>query len=234
MNSKDKIIYGYIIILTVLLLITNVILKGGILAKIIMVTIRVSLMIAAIGSQKKYREQRLLVFAFVFSVISDLFLTIFELITPYRAVYDIIGILGFFGTYLVLNAVFIRNRRFNVLDFLVSWPFWLVFAIIARILIPFVSGPLRIVAIFLGAMLCFTAANMAATIYRGFYRKKVSYLIAMSGTMIFVCDMFVAFSMFHPEFQHFIVWVENTTWIIYTGEWLLLLVVVKSKNLYKE
>lgn len=232
MKSKDIITYGYIIILTFLLMGANFLFGGGVQSKILMVTIRVSLMIVAIVSKKKYPEQQLLVIAFILSVISDLFLTILELVTPYRPIYDIIGILGFFGTYIVLNTVFIRNYRFKILDLIAALPFLTAYGIIIRTLIPFVSGPLRLVAIFLGAMLCFTATNMVATVYRGFYRKGIAYLIALAGTMIFICDIFVAFSMFHPEYQRFILWVENTTWIIYTSEWLILLVIVRAKKLH--
>lgn len=228
---KDKWLIGYFGGLTLLLMVFHALFANSWPSIIIMVINRISLMVVALASPKKFQEQHLLAIAFVLSVIADFFLVFLELIFPYRPLYDVMGMLGFIGTYLVLNMVFFKKFRFVIWDILVGLPFLAAYGIIVAILRPYATGLILDNALALGVMLCFTGANMAATVYRGYFKKNRAVLIALAGVMIFTCDMFVAFGMFHPAFSRFVLWVENTTWIIYTVEWLVLLLLVRDESL---
>ena len=231
MKLKNGWIVGISVLLMIMLLISHRIYANGTPSIIIMVALRLGLATVAVFSHKRYREQYLMTLALCLSVVSDLFLVFLEQLIAYRMIYDIIGIVGFIGTYLVLNAALLKNFRIRILDFIVALPFGVVYGMIARTLMPFVAGTMLMVALLLGLLLCFTATNMVATVYRGYFNRKKAIVIALAGVMIFTCDMFVAIGMFHPDFQHFILWVENTTWIIYTGEWLILVLIIRDEKL---
>jgi hypothetical protein len=43
---------------------------------------------------------------------------------------------------------------------------------------------------------------------------------------MFISDMFVAYSIFHPDFKEFILWKENLIWGTYVPAWTFLMIVV--------
>lgn len=70
------------------------------------------------------------------------------------------------------------------------------------------------------------------TIFRNYFTKKASWIIAVSGSLMFICDVSVAFSIFYPPFvmQH-TPWLTNIIWIEYIPGWTLLAVLICEKDL---
>lgn len=217
MSSADKRLYGGFTLLTALLVEFNGLFGSSDATKFCMFAIRAILFITVLRLPKKFGEQRLLVWAFGLTLVSDFFfvlmkMNIFNWSSP---ILDILGIGGFIGAYLVLILTFAKNFRLRKPDILVGTPYLICFGLVFRVLSRYVSGMMLMAPIVLGVVLCVTAVVMAGTLYREYFGRRSAVLIALSGTVLFFSDMLVAFSMFHPDYQSFILWHQNAIWITY-------------------
>ncbi len=156
-----------------------------------------------------------------------------EIFNLSSALFDIVGIAGFIGAYLLLIIAFAQNYHFNKLDLIVAIPFIIGFALVLRSLRSYVSGILLIEAIALGVILCLTAVTMIGAIYRGRINRRSAFFMALAAIILYGSDILVAYSMFHPDFQQFILWHQNALWISYMLGWLLLLAVVNDRHLHR-
>lgn len=81
-------------------------------------------------------------------------------------------------------------------------------------------------ALVIGIVLYFTAMTRVSTVCRGYFFRKAAILIALAGCIIFVSDVFVAYSIFHPVIKGFVLWKENVIWATYVPGWTLLMVLL--------
>ena len=233
MKSQDRFIYIVFFLLTALLVVFNVVFGRSDATKILVFATRASLFAVALLSRKKYFEQKMLTVAFGLSLFSDFFfvfikMSVFKLSSPW---FDLAGIVGFIGAYLLLSIIFSRNVKIRQLDLVVATPFVIVFSIVLFALIEYASGFLMAAALVLGCILCYMGMTMIASIYRGYFTKQSAVLIAIAGVTLYVSDMFVAFSMFHPDYQDFVLWMQNIIGITYMIGWTILLYLVRKSNL---
>lgn len=235
MLSKARILYLLVIILTVLLVVINMTIGRSDVAKMVMFSSRLVLFLAVLFAPKFFLEQKLLGWAFGLTLVSDFFFVFIkmEIFNLSSALFDIVGIAGFIGAYLLLIIAFAQNYHFNKLDLMVAIPFIIGFALVLRSLRSYVSGILLIEAIALGVILCLTTVTMIATIYRDRINRHSASFIALAAIILYGSDILVAYSMFHPDFQQFILWHQNAIWISYMLGWLILLAVVNDRHLHR-
>ncbi|QSX08514.1 hypothetical protein J0B03_12155 [Alkalibacter rhizosphaerae] len=186
---------------------------------------RLLMVLSVVLVKKRYLEQKLLALAFLASLFSDFFFSFLLALRPDFPNRDLYGIVGFIVAYLFLITAFQRHFQITKKEVLTAVPFVGVFLVILYLLLPYASGAMLVSAISLGVILCYTVTTMIATTYRGFFNKKVAFMIASAGVILFISDMVVAYSIFHPVYKEFFLWKENAIWITYMFGWLLLLVV---------
>lgn len=193
--------------------------------------VRIAMFLTAVLMWKKYREQKIIVLAFLCTVISDFFFLFVRAVDSNLVNRDLYGMVGFIAAYLFLVAAFQRNFRVGKAELLTAVPFIVIFGIVLRLLEQYTSGPLLLTAIVLGVVLCYTAVTMVSTLYRGYFEKKNSWMIALAGCILFLSDLVVAFSIFHPNFSGFILWKENVIWVTYMIGWILLLMITAEDKI---
>jgi hypothetical protein len=184
---------------------------------------RLAMFLTVLFVIQRSREHKLVVMAFLCSLISDFFFSFLLAVQPDFANRDLFGIIGFIAAYLFLIAAFQRNFQMTRKEWFTVLPFVIVFLIVLTYLLPYADGAMLVSAIVLGVILCFTVMTMIATLYRGYFHKSVAWMIALAGITLFASDMVVAFSIFHPVYKAFFLWKENAIWGTYMIGWLLLL-----------
>ena len=142
--------------------------------------------------------------------------------------------LGFIIAYFFLVAAFQKNFSFGRKEIITLIPFVMFFSLVLVILAKYAVGFMFWAAVILGGVLCYTGMTMVASLYRGYFSKGTAWRIAIAGCILFISDMVVAFSIFHPAFQEFLLWKELTIWGTYMIGWSLILSVSVEERLLKE
>jgi len=98
-------------------------------------------------------------------------------------------------------------------------------------LIYLIKSKIIVKIIFVIVWLLAVGALITADI-RGF-SSLVSRLTLAIGILIFVSDIFVAYSIFYPKFKSriFVCWLENIIWGMYMFGWTFLLLVVSDSSI---
>lgn len=193
--------------------------------------VRTAMVLTVLLGHKYFREQKIMAVAFVCTLASDYFFSIMRVTDidyPNRELY---GMLGFLLSYVFLIAAFQRNFKFGKRELLVLLPFVAVFATVLAILGDYAQGVMLWAAVVLGIVLCYTGMTMVSCLYRGYFTRSAAWCIAVAGCILFASDMVVAFSIFHPDYQGFVLWKETFIWITYMLGWLLLTHVALSEHL---
>lgn len=105
---------------------------------------------------------------------------------------------------------------------IISWIKFMIFLSLQQ----YAKGFMYLAAIITGIILCFAGMAMVSTLFRGYFSKKLAWMIALAGCIMFISDMFVVYSIFHPDFKEFILWKENLIWGTYVPAWTFLMIVV--------
>lgn len=193
--------------------------------------VRVAMFLTAVLIKKNYREQKILVLAFLCTVISDYFFVLLRATNPDLVNRDLYGMLGFIMAYLFLTAGFQRNFRFGKNEMLTLIPFVIVFGLVFAALARYAVGIMFWAAVILGIVLCYTGMTMVASLFRGYFRREAAWCIAFAGCILFISDTVVAFALFHPTSREFVLWRDNLIWGTYMIGWTLLLRVTAEKRL---
>lgn len=193
--------------------------------------VRIVMLLAAAVGVNRYKEQKILVFAFLLTIVSDYFFQYLRAVDPDMVNRKLFGIIGFIAVYLVLTAAFQRNFRIGKAEIITALPFVGIFTGVMVALRQYMTGLYLIFAIVLGVVLSYTGMTMVSTLYRGYFNRKTAWLIALSGCILFFSDLIVAYSIFHPEYNMFILWKDNTIWLTYMIGWLLLLFVTTEDRI---
>ncbi len=192
----------------------------------------VSLFIASISIHKKYREQKYMAASFFFVAIADFCLVFSATIEGLWITLSPYGIVGFLFAYLCLIAAYNKNFKIGRAEIITAIPIVIVFLYTFMSLQPYLSGFMFIGALIFGLVLCYMTWSAICTIYRGYFSKKASYIIALSGSLMFICDIGVAFSLFYPNyFERYSLLFNDIVWAAYIIGWTLLVVAISEKNL---
>ena len=71
-----------------------------------------------------------------------------------------------------------------------------------------------------GVVLCYMTWTSICTIFRKYFNRRIAILIAISGILMFICDIGVAYSLFHPFYSTvYIPVLKNIIWMAYILGW---------------
>lgn len=231
MSNTQRILLAIYLPITVLILILDNLYPGVHIVKYIKYTIILTLFFAVISIQKRYREQKILALSYFFIIIADFFFGISRILDNLKINLSLFGIVGFLLAYLCLIYVYQKNFKVDIEEIMAVIPILLIFLYICISLKPYVKGPVLIGTIIFGFILCYMTWSAICTVFRGYFSTKTSILIALSGSLMFICDIGVAFTLFHPYYSKvFVPWLNNIIWAAYIPGWTLLAVIISEEN----
>jgi hypothetical protein len=191
-----------------------------------------TLFLSVISIRKKYREQKIMTLSFFFLIIADFFFGISKILDDLGIDLVSFGIAGFTFAYLCLICAYQKNFKVGRAEIIAAIPIVWIFSYVFTSLQPYVRGPIVIESLIFWSVLCYMTWSAICTVFRGYFRTKIARLIAISGSLMFICDIGVAFSLFHPYFSNFYLpWLNNIIWGSYIPGWTLLAVIISERNL---
>ncbi|MGI6712517.1 MAG: lysoplasmalogenase family protein [Bacillota bacterium] len=226
MNNTQRILLVVYLPLTVLILIFQMLYQKGDPALYLMFAVRVTMFLSVVVMLKRIKEQILIMLAFLFTIVSDYYFVYARTLDQPIANRELYGMLGFIAAYLCLIAAFNKNFKIGKAELITLFPFVGIYTCVFLSLQQYAKGFMYPAAIITGIILCFAGMTMVSTLFRGYFSKKLAWMIALAGCMMFISDMFVAYSIFHPDFKEFILWKENLIWGTYVPAWTFLMIVV--------
>lgn len=230
-NNTQRIIIATYTTLTLLILLFTTLYSLDSSAQYLRFGVRVAMFLTVVLIKKNYWEQKILIPAFFCTVISDYFFVFLRATNPDFVNREMYGMLGFILAYIFLIASFQRNFRFGKKEVITLIPFIIIFVLVLVGLMKYAVGFMFWAAIILGVVLCYTGMIMVSSLFRGYFSRGTAWRIAIAGSILFLSDMVVAFSIFHPDFMGFLLWKENLIWGTYMLGWTLLLSVAAEEHL---
>lgn len=195
---------------------------------IVMITLFLSSMII----KKKFHDQKIMALAFFFLVIADFFLVFFNTLNNFKIDLTPLGVVGFLCAYICLIIAYQENFKIGKNEILAGLPMIIVFLCVFFSLKPYINGFMFIGSLIFFIVLCYMTWTGICTLFRNYYTFKISKLIAVSSVLMFICDVGVAFSFFHPAYSNeFMPWLQNIIWAAYIPGWTLLAVIINDDNL---
>lgn len=230
MNNSQRIVIAIYAPLTMLILYFRFLYENQEPALYLMYGVRVTMLLAVLLMVKKFREQKIIALALFFTVVSDYFFVYARTFEQEPANRDLYGLIGFITVYLCLIVAFHRNSKLGIREILCAFPFIVIFTYVFLQLQDYVTGFMYPATLACGVVLCFAAWTMVSTLFSGYFTKKIAMFSATAGVLLFVGDMFVAYSIFHPDFSKFIFWKETIIWGTYMPGWMLLMLTVADER----
>ncbi|ADL52254.1 lysoplasmalogenase family protein [Clostridium cellulovorans] len=232
MNNTQRVLLVIYILLTGLILFLDRTYPKEDIIIYLKYTIIVTLFLSSIIVEKQYKEQKIMALSFFFVVIADFFLVLCDTFVYTTKVIEPLGAMGFLFAYLCLISVYRKKLKITKLEIIVAIPLIIVFVYSVILLSPYISGLMFIGALIFGIVLCLMTWLSIVTIFNRYYSTKASLLIGFSGILMFICDMAVALSRFHPLFSgDYRMSIANVIWTSYIPGWTLLAVVINEKKL---
>lgn len=232
MNNTQRILLVIYIPITLLILILDNIYPKEDIVLYLKYTIMITLFLSAITMQKKIREQKIMAMSFFFLVAADFFLVFINTIDNLKLNFSALGAVGFLFAYICLIVAYQKNFKVEKEEIIVSIPIVIIFIYVFISLQPYVNGLMFIGALIFLSVLCYMTWTSICTIFRKHFNSKPAWFIAISGCLMFICDIGVAFSRFHPIYSKmYVPWLTNIIWTTYIPGWTLLVVVICEENL---
>lgn len=220
--------------LTILILLCHLIYTNTAPSLILTFTVRATMVALAFLLPTAFREKKRLRAAFFFTLVSDFFFIFVKLYNndmPNREMY---GMMGFILAYFFLTWTFSDRLRLGKKELLTILPFITIFLILFLTLRQYAQGFMFPVGVGIGLMLSFTGLATVSTTFRHYFTKRAALYIALAGSLMFFSDLFVAYSIYHPDWKTFMLWKENTIWGTYVPAWTLLLLLLAEDQPYRE
>ena len=230
MNNTQRSLLAIFIPMTILILIFDNIFPRENMVNYVRYSIMITLFIVAISIKKKFHEQKLMALSFFFVVIADFFLVFSNTIDKIKMNVTPFGIVGFMFAYICLIVAYQKNFGRARKAEIISAIFIIIISIIVGIpLFDYIKGPIKIGAIIFELVLCYMAWTSICTIFRKYFNRKIATIIAVSGVLMFICDVGVAYSIFHPYYSRvYLPLLKNIIWVAYIIGWTLLDVVISE------
>lgn len=230
MRFRQKALAAVYIPLTVSILIFDRLLPASPLVQYLKYSTMFSLFLYAVLIKKRTAEQKVMSFSFCFLVIGDFFLVLSKALHITSAQTSLFGGLAFFCAYICLTAAYNKNFKIGRPEITAAIPFFAVLIIVYLFLSPHIKGALRPGLLIFGMCLCFMAWTAVCTIFRGYYTKKISFLIAVSAVLMLICDFGVGISFYYPSLSAgFYPWLKTIIWAAYVPGWTLLNVIISEE-----
>lgn len=196
-------------------------------------TTMITLFLSALTIKKKFFEQKLMALSFFFLVFADFFLVFAGTIKILKMNLDPFGILGFICAYICLIVAYNKNFKLRRVEIVAAITFVIMFISVFGLLMPYIyNSVMKIGTLIFGIVLTYMAWTSICTIFRNYFTKKASWIIAVSGCLMFICDVGVAFSIFYqPLITKHTTWITNIIWTAYVPGWTLLAVLICEEDL---
>ncbi|WP_273225559.1 hypothetical protein [Geosporobacter ferrireducens] len=232
MNNTQRTLFAIYIPITLLIVIFDNIYSNEAMVQHLKYTIMITLCFSVTVVRKKFWEQKLMALSFLFMVIADFFLVFSTTVNGIKADFSLFGIAGFLFAYLSLIAAYHKNFKVGKAEAITVIPVASIFLYVFVSLRPYVKGFMFIETLIFGVVLCYMTWTAVCTIFRGYFNPRIASLIALSGSLMFICDMGVAFSLFHPLYAgSYMSWPKSIVWAAYILGWTILAVIVSEKDL---
>lgn len=232
MNKTQRILLVIYIPITLLILILHKFCPNENRVLYFKYIIMISLFISAIMMEKKFHEQKIMALSFLFLVVADFFLVFASTIDNLNIDVSPFGAVGFLFAYLCLIVAYQKNFKVGKEEILTALPILSIFFYVVISLQPYVKGVMLLGTLIFGLVLCYMTWTSICTIFRRYFNQKTALLIGISGSLMFICDIGVALSRFHPLYSRiYIPWIANLIWVTYIPGWTLLAVIIREKNL---
>jgi hypothetical protein len=233
MNNIQRSLLAIFIPMTILILIFDHIIPKDNMVNYVRYAIMISLFLVAISIKKKFSEQKLMALSFFFLVIADFFLVFCNTIDKIKMDLTPFGIAGFALAYICLILAYQKNFGVAKKAEIISAILMVIISImISMPLFSYVKGIMKIGAIGFSIVLSYMTWSSICTIFRSYYKKKIAIIIAISGTLMYICDFGVAYSLFHPYYSTvYIPLLKNIIWMAYIIGWTLLDITISEEDL---
>ena len=231
MSYRNRIILATYLPMTAMIMLFNALYHFDAPALYMKFGVRAVMCVTVLFAVNKFFEQKLLVLAFLSSLVSDFFFSVMYHLNPDLPNRDLYGILGFIAAYLFLIAAFNKKASYGKRELLIVAPFAAVFTFFLVILAKYATGFMFFATVTLGVILCFFGLTMVSCYFRRHFTRTVSFGAMLAGIILFGSDMVVALSLFHPDFQGFMLWKENLIWGTYMLGWIIILMIAASDEL---
>lgn len=234
MNNAQRVLAAVYVPLTIFIVIADNCFTGYNLVQYVKYVTIVTLYLAARWVNKIGTEQYLMSLALFCVTVADLFLVFLPAITGFD--YTVIGTAGFAAAYLCLIAANCKNCRIGAGEVISAV---LVGGITLAVLasLPLLEMPAwktAGVVCFAAILACMTWTSIC-TIFRKYYCIKVACLLAISGMLMFISDLAVAYVHFNLQYTAmYQPWMQNVVWAAYIPAWTLVAVVVCEENPYRK
>ena len=232
MNNMQRILFVIYLPITFLILIFDHIYPIEDMVQYLKYTIMITLFLFSISIKKKFHEQKIMALSFFFLVIADFFLVFSTTLDNFKMDVSPFGVVGFLFAYLCLIVAYQKNFKIGKEEIMSGIPVVSVFMYVFISLQPYVNKHILIGTLIFGIVLCYMTWTGICTLFRNYFNLKISRLIAISSILMFICDLGVAFSKFHPVYSKMHVpWLDNIIWAAYIPGWTILAVIINEKNL---
>jgi len=234
MNNTQRILLVIYIPLTFLIILLHNICPKEDMVIYLKYTIMISLFLSAIVMKKKFHEQKLMALSLFFLVVADFFLVFVSTIDRVKMDLSTFGATGFLFAYLCLILAFQKNFKVGKAEIITAVIIIIIFIYVIISLQPYVKGVILGGSLIFGGVLCYMTWTSICTIFRKYFNPKITWIIALSGILMFICDVGVAFSRFHPLYSNiYVPWLANLIWATYIPGWALLGVIISEENLIR-
>ena len=232
MNNTQRILLVIYIPITVLILILDNIYPKEDIVLYLKYTIMITLFLSTITMKKKFREQKIMALSLFFLVVADFFLVFINTIDNLKLNFSEFGVTGFLFAYICLIVAYQKNFKVGKEEIIIAILIGIIFLYVVISLQPYVKGLMLIGTLIFWSVLCYMTWTSICTIFRRYFNLKSAWLIAISSSLMFICDIGVAFSRFHPLYSKlYVPWLSNVIWATYIPGWTLLVVIISEKNL---
>lgn len=230
MNRIQKLVLVTFLPLTVIELILVYIYDTSTLVRCVQFAGTVLLFMVAIFVKKEYKEKKILVFGFLFSVIGDFFMILLPVIWK-DADSNMLGIVCFLLAYVFVIWTFNRNIRIKLSDALLALPFIAAIICYFATMTQYIKGTIIIAVLLFSIVITIMAWTSVCTLVRGYFTRRIAIIAAIAAVALFSSDMGVAYALFYPPLKGS-VWIEIFIRATYVPGWTLLLLVVCDKNIH--
>ena len=232
MNNTQRILLVIYLPITLLILILDNIYPKEDIVLYLKYTIMITLFLSATTMQKKFREQKVMALSLFFLVVADFFLVFINTIDNFKLNFSEFGVTGFLFAYICLIVAYQKNFKVGKDEVIIAILIGIIFLYVVISLQPYVKGLMLIGTLIFWSVLCYMTWTSICTIFRRYFNLKSAWLIAISSSLMFICDIGVAFSRFHPLYSKiYVPWLSNVIWATYIPGWTLLVVIISEKNL---
>lgn len=231
LKNSQRILLSIYIPFTILILLFDRAFPNSEIVQYTRYVLMVSLALSTAVVKKRKPEQKIMSLSFLFLVIADFFLVFSTTIDRLNMDLSMFGILGFMLAYICLILAYQRNFKLGKEELLAAVPVVGIFSAVYLDLFHHLEGIMAPMALVFGSVLSYMTWTAICTVFRGYFPQKTSYLIAISGILMYICDIGVAYSLFHPYYSSvYVTWLKNIVWAAYIPGWTLLALVINEDS----